>query len=189
MLVITGKLCIKNTDLIACAESPPEMIARASSKMQHMALHWHSGSRVTGSALGPPKCCWGPTAFCWGPDGQWRCCANITIDAQAPDSNGVPATIEHLAPPTPVKVVGAWQAIDGNMGEQVAALKEKASSLGEMIRKGHLPQHRNLARQLLWAVIWPSLQRCLPVTTISLEESDEITNGLHKLFLPLSGTN
>lgn len=157
--------------------------------MQQMVLCWCSGLRVAGGALGLPKCCWGLIAFCWDAGSQWQCRLDIYHNLQIPDENGALAAVARLDPstPTPVEAMGAWQSVNGVMAEQVKALKEKVTNLGEMIKKGRLP--RSLVWQPFCAMIWPSLRRCLPATTLAPNESDKITKGLYKHFLPSSGTN
>jgi len=180
-------LYVDDTDLVTCAENDSISIQQVTYRMQQMLLCWHGVLRITGGTLGPPKCSWGPISFGWDDSGQWHYRTDVSFDMQIPDSNGVLTTISQLTPSSPVEVVGVWQTIDGDMSHQVQVLQEKATNLGEMIRKGYLP--RNLVWQSFRTMIWPSLRYCLPATTLTQEESDDITNGLYKFLLPSSGTN
>jgi hypothetical protein len=62
-------------------------------------------------------------------------------------------------------MVGAMQALDGNMTAQLETLQKKADQWGEQIRDGWIP--RNLARKALDMMIWPSLRYPLPASNLT----------------------
>jgi hypothetical protein len=84
-------------------------------------------------------------------------------------------------------VVGVVQAADGNMADQVAALKAIADDMGDQVNQGYLP--KRLIWQTLHSMVWPSIQYPLLLMTISDEESEEITKKLYSQLIPSSGAN
>ena len=185
--VIIGFIYVDDMDLAQVARHRHESIDIVIERMQQMILCWEAGLALTGGSLGPAKCSWGPIAFCWDREGQWHYRTDIQTEIFISDDNGESTPIARLAPSEAIEVVGVWQAIDGNMKQQVAVMKKKATDLGEMIQKGYLP--RNLVWQSFRTMIWPSLRYPLAATTITEEESTEITASLYKHFLPSAGTN
>jgi hypothetical protein len=79
------------------------------------------------------------------------------------------------------------QAVDGNMTAQVQKLKEDADDVGDRIKKGYLPCR--LVWQTLRTMVWPSISYPLSSTTITEEESYEITKSLYFQILPSGGAN
>jgi hypothetical protein len=73
------------------------------------------------------------------------------------------------------------------MIEQVRILKEDVDDVGDQINKGYLP--RWLVWQTLRTMVWPSISYPLSSTTISEEESYEITKSLSFQILPSGGAN
>jgi hypothetical protein len=69
------------------------------------------------------------------------------------------------------------------MTDQVAVLKAIADDVGDRVNQGYLP--KRLTWQTLRSMVCPSIQYPLPSTSISDEESEEITKKLYaNLFLP-----
>jgi hypothetical protein len=86
-----------------------------------------------------------------------------------------------------VKVVGVYQAMDGNMMAQIAALTEKANEWSIKLAVGWLPRH--LAHHGFYSMMWASLKYLLPVCTIMEKQGMTITKELYKALLPKMGTN
>jgi hypothetical protein len=111
--------------------------------------------------------------FYWDEDGQWHYRNNIDVAITIPNSEGTMQAIEMLGPSNATTVVGVAQVVDGNMMMQVQKLKEDANDVGNRIKKGYLPCR--LIWQTLRTMVWPSISYPLSSTTITEEESYEIT--------------
>jgi hypothetical protein len=109
-------------------------------RMQAMTSHWQGCLLVTGEDLNPDKSSWTPLVFIGMPMGNgiiiWMFLCPICI----PNSLGVLHALEHLAPLASTTIVGVVHAIDGNMLDQVAALKAFADDMGNCIHNGYLPK-------------------------------------------------
>ena len=184
---IVGILYVDDTDLLAIASYPSESAEQVSIRMQDMVNHWRGCLRVTGGNLNPDKCNGTMIGFYWDEDGQWHYRNDIEATITIPDSEGTMQAIEMLGPSNATTVVGVAQAVDGNMTAQVQKLKEDADDVGDRIKKGYLP--RRLIWQTLRTMVWPSISYPLSSTTITEEESYEITKSLYFQILPSGGAN
>jgi hypothetical protein len=121
--------------------------------------------------------------------GKWRYSTieEMPGSIEVPNLQGTFQTITRLSASEAVKVVGIHQAIDGNMNEQVQALKLKADLWGTKLKSGYLP--RNLAHQGSTSMIWSSLRYPLPACTLTASQGDLITRELYKNLLPKLGAN
>jgi hypothetical protein len=173
--------------LFAIAEHATENAEQVAARMQNMVAHWRGCLRVTGGNLNPDKCNWTLIGFYWDDDGQWHYRTNFASSVYIPDDTGEMQSIERLSPSQATTAVGVIQAADGNMTEQVLALKEAADDVGTRINKGYLP--RNLVWQTLRTMVWSSIRFPLASTTISEEESEDITKILYSQLLPSGGAN
>jgi hypothetical protein len=101
-----------------------------------MTSHWRGCLLVTGRDLNPDKCSW-IIGFYWDADGQWHYCLDISVSIRTPNSSGELQALKRLAPLVSTTVVGVVQAADGNMLDQVKALKATADDMGNHIHKGY----------------------------------------------------
>jgi hypothetical protein len=85
-----------------------------------------------------------------------------------PNSSGNLQALKCLSLLALIIVVGVVQAADGNMVDQVAALKAIADNVGDRVNKGYLP--KRLIWQTLPSMVWPSIQYPLLSMTILDEE-------------------
>jgi hypothetical protein len=115
--------------------------------MQAMTSHWQGCLFVTRGDLNPDKCSWTPIDFYWDADGQWHYHLGICVSICIPNSLGVLQALECLAPSASITIVGVVQAADGNMLDQMAALKAIADDMGNRIHNGYLPKH------LIWQTL------------------------------------
>jgi hypothetical protein len=83
--------------------------------------------------LNPDKCSWTPIGFYWYANGQWHYHLDIFVSTCIPNSSSVLQALECLAPVVLITIVGVVQAADGNMLDQVAALKAIAHNMGNRI--------------------------------------------------------
>lgn len=184
---IIGILYVDDTDLLAIAAYSAESAEQVARRMQDMVDHWRGCLRVTGGNLNPEKCNCTLIGFYWDEDGQWHYRTDINATITIPDETGSRQPIELLGPSEATTVVGVIQAVDGNMLEQVQKLKDDADDIGDRINKGYLP------KRLVWATIrtmvWPSISYPLSSTTVTDDESYEITKSLYYQMLPSGGTN
>jgi hypothetical protein len=183
-----GFLFVDNTDLIAFSEAADADTAFIIARLQTAAIIWHGGLRASSGALKPEKCSWSLADFKWV-RGQWR---YSTIDEtpgsiEVPDLQGTFQTITRLGASEAVKVVGVHQAMDGNMTEQITALKTKADQWGAKLKSGWLP--RRLVHQGSASMIWSSLRYPLPACTLTASQGELITKELYKNLLPKLGAN
>jgi hypothetical protein len=184
---IIGILYVDDTDLFAFAEFSLETAERVARQMQAMTSHWRGCLLVTGGDLNPEKCCWTPIGFRRDDDGQWHYRTNVTMSIRIPNSSGHLQALNRLSPSASTTVVGVVQAADGNMADQVAVLKAIADDVGDRVNQGYLP--KRLIWQTLRSMVWPSIQYPLPLTSISDEESEEITKKLYAQLIPSGGAN
>ena len=187
VFVFAGFLFVDDTDLITVAIDKTETPAQVIARMQDAVNTWHGGLHTTGGALKPIKCSWGLVAFYWD-NGQWRYVTKATLpgDLTIPSvTGGAPTTITRHDPSDAIKVVGVIQALDGSMDAQIADLKSRADTWGTQISEGWVP--RNLARQALSTMIWPSLKYPLPACTLTESEGDLIVRQLYRRILPSIG--
>jgi hypothetical protein len=128
-VVFAGFLFVNDTDLIAFSDAADVDAAQIAAHLQMAVLIWHGGLRTSSRALKPEKCSWSLTNFKWV-QGKWRYStineAPGTIDI--PDLQGALQMIPRLGASEAVKVVGVPRAMDGNMQEQINALKTKVIS-------------------------------------------------------------
>ncbi len=184
---IIGILYIDDTDLFAFAVFSLETAERVARQMQAMTSHWRGCLLVTGGDLNPEKCCWTPIGFRLDDDGQWHYRTDVAMSIRIPNSSGHLQALKQLSPSASTTVVGMVQAADGNMVDQVAALKAIADAMGDQVNQGYLP--KRLIWQTLHSMVWPSIQYPLLLMTISDEESEEITKKLYSQLIPSSGAN
>jgi hypothetical protein len=189
-VALAGFLLVNDTDLIAFPDSTDETLEIMLERMQHAISAWHGGLHAsTGGALKPEKCSWSLAAFVWS-NGKWR---YTTVDDQpgeilVPDLDGTVRPITRIEPSEAVKVVGVYQAMDGNMTAQVAALTETANEWSIKLAAGWLPRH--LAHHGFYSpMMWASLKYLLPACTITEKQGITITKELYKALLPKMGTN
>jgi hypothetical protein len=187
VLCIIGILYVDDTDLFAFAEYTTESVERVAGRVQNMTTPWRGCLRVTGVNLNPEKCNWMPIGFYWDENGKWHYQTQVASSLFIPDNNGVTQVLEKLSPSQATLVVGVVQAVDGNMDEQVKALKANANNIGTCINKGYLPG--SLVWQSLCSQVWPSLRYPLAAMMIIEEESEEITKHLYSQLLPSGGAN
>jgi hypothetical protein len=152
-----------------------------------MPSHWRGCLLVTGGDLNPDKCSWTPIGFYWDADGQWHYRLDICVSIRIPNSSGVLQAFECLAPSASTTIVGVVQAVDGNMLDQVAALKAIADDVGNHIHNGYLP--KRLIWQTLLSMVWPTIRYLLPAMMILEEESEMITKKLYAQVIPSGSTN
>jgi hypothetical protein len=184
---IIGILYINDTDLFAFAVFSSETAKWVARQMQAMTSHWRGFLLVTGGDLNPEKCCWTPIGFCWDDDGQWHYHNDVATSIRIPNSSGHLQALKPLSPLASTTVVGIVQAADGNMADQVAVLKAIADDMGDWVNQGYPP--KSLIWQTLCSMVWPSIQYPLPSTSISDEDSEEITKKLYAQLIPSSGAN
>jgi hypothetical protein len=140
-----------------------------------------------GGNLNPDKCNGTMIGFYWDEDRQWHYRNDIEATITIPDSEGTMQAIEMLGPSNATMVVGVAQVVDSNMTAQVQKLKEDADDVGNRIKKEYLP--RRLVWQTLRTMVWPSISYPLSSTTITEEESYEITKSLYFQILQSGGAN
>jgi hypothetical protein len=186
-LCINGILYINDTDLFAIAAFSSESAEWVACQMQAMTSHWRGCLLVTGGDLNPDKCSWTPIGFCWDDEGQWHYRNDIAMSIRIPNSSGHLQALERLSPLASMTVVCVVQAADGNMADQVAALKAIAYDLGDRVNQEYLP--KRLIWQTLCSMVWPSVQYPLPSITILDEESEEITKKLYAKLIPSGRAN
>jgi hypothetical protein len=134
---IIGILYVDDTDLFAIVVYPSESMEWVAHHMQAMTSHWRDCLLVTGRDLNPDKCSWTPIGLYWDTDGQWHYCLDISVSIRIPNSSGELQALKHLAPLVSTTVVGVVQAADGNMLDQLEALKAIANDVGNHIHKGY----------------------------------------------------
>jgi hypothetical protein len=186
LFITAGFLFVDDTDLFAIASSPTESSSDVNARMQQAVNAWHGGLHATGGALVPEKCSWCLVDFGWD-RGSWyyRTSATLAGSLTIPVPSGAPVPITRHEPSDAIRVVGVIQALDGNMTQQIAVLKAKATTWGEQIRDGWVP--RNLARKAIDSMIWPSLRYPLTACTLTEAQGAEITQTLYKYALPSLG--
>jgi hypothetical protein len=187
-VALAGFLFVNDTDLIAFLDSTDETLEIMLECMQHAVSAWHGGLHATGGALKPEKCSWSLAAFVWS-NGKWQ---YTTVEDHlgeilVPDLSGTVQPIMRIEPSEAVKVVGIYQAMDGNMRAQVAALTEKANEWSVKLAAGWIPRH--LAHYGFYSTMWVSLKYPLPACTIVAKQGVAITKELYKALLPKMGTN
>ena len=92
-----------------------------------------------------------------------------------------------LEPSEATKVVGVFQALDGNMQAQVDALRTKADAWSLKLHSSWLPSH--LVHHSLTTSIWASLCYPLLACTITEKQGSLITKQLYTNLLPKMGAN
>ena len=182
-LALIGFLFVDDTDLLELAENaqiyPHEIIARTQEKV----TTWQGGLRASGGALMPRKCMWGLIAFKWS-NGKWSY-DHPPGEIMVTDLNGNPKAIKRYDAHTAIKIVGVYQALDGNMDRQLQELLAKAKDWGGKIRQGCIP--RNLAYRGVHSMLWASIKYPLPATTFTDAQGKLITSRLFTQVLPKMG--
>ena len=107
--------------------------------------------------------------------------ATLTVKGQ----NGEVIEVKRLEAWESCKIVGVYQAANGNMSAQMEVISEKIDDMGNKIRDNWVP--RRLAWQGLRSMMWPSFAYPLPACTFSESKADRLTTDLYKLILPTMG--
>jgi hypothetical protein len=134
---------VDSMDLFAIAVYSLESAEWVARCMQAMTSHWRGCLLVTGGELNPDKCSWTPIGFYWDTD-AWAMALLLDIFVSIciiPNSLCVLQALKWLALLASTTIVGVVQAVDGNMLDQVAALKAIADDVGNCIHNGYLPKH------------------------------------------------
>jgi hypothetical protein len=139
-VAFAGFLFVDDTDLIALSVSKEDMAEQVVARLKEAVRVWHGGLRATGDALKPEKCSWSLVDFQWV-QGKWKYAPieDVPGAITVPDLQGNLHAITRLDSSEAVKVVGVYQALDGNTRAQASALKAKADAFGAKLKASWLP--------------------------------------------------
>ena len=184
------KLCgfafVDNSDIIATSNTvnDPESTLQ---QMQHTLDCWESVAKTTGGAIKAEKSWSYLVYFTWN-KGIWSYGKDSSAeDLTTLDHLNSRTSLTNLPPNKAKKMLGVWLCPDGNQIEQKKYLTNKTTQLAEYMRVGHIQRHE--AWIALTMIAQKSVEYCLPVTSFSKRDIEEIMSPLYKIFLPKSGLN
>ena len=188
IIVLAGLIFIDDTDLASVAPDADTIPEQVVNTIQDTILTWQGLLRATGGALVPEKCSWWLLGFWWD-NGQWKYHTKGTLPAEVRlvNEEGDLEAIKRLEPSEATKVVGLFQAMDGNMTAQFEDLEQRATKWGKAIKKHKVPDR--IAWQGLSTVIWPSLKFPLAATNLQEWQGEDIVSTLYRTVLPSLGAN
>ena len=177
------KFYIDDMNLLMMVESHQESLHHLVQCTQQSVTAWQGSLHATGSALKPGKCMWSLVSYAWV-NGKWHYHKH-PADLQVNDLDGTPIMIACYDSSTAIKIVGIYQAMDGNMKVQLQHLKDKSRDWGTKIKEGWVPQ--KLANQGLHSMLLASLKYPLPATTFTESQGAKLSDSLFYQLLPKLG--
>lgn len=185
---LVGMLFVDDTDLTKLARDPHSPYHEVVRDISAAANCWRGGLFASGGDLKPSKTSWALATYHFTTSGKFGYSSIGTAPAELRigDENNGGFLVKRMEPDQAVKAVGLYQALDGNMQQQIADLKSRADKWGDAIHAGWLP--RRLAWKALNSHIWPSLKYPLPATTFTKKEGESILRHYYQSALPAMGT-
>ena len=135
---------------------------------------WEGIQACCGASLNPSKSYWYLLDFKWDKT-EWVYREEDELPGKlyVSDSNGEPTALSRNEASQAKKSLGVYMAPAGNMDHQVEYLKEKASKFAKDVKsKG--PTTRNDIWKAYTLTIRPTMYYCMPATTISEQDWDDI---------------
>ena len=182
---IVGFAYVDDSDLIAYSQQHD--IASTVKQMQKIINAWECAAKVTGGAIAPLKCWWYLVAFEWDDNNNWHYSKTTNYLLTAKDANDTVQPLPLLQPDEAQEMLGVFISPSGENKAQVNSLMKKAKEYSDKVRT--CPTFRHEAWIGLTNVAMKSLDYCLPATTLTKAECDNITWQLLKAFLTKSGIN
>jgi len=184
---LLGLLYVDDCDLFAIDDDGlhPRRVVQ---KLQRNIDLWQGGLAATGGALASKKSSWCLLAM--RPQGtSWTFHTTQSLPATltAKDTSLQPLPIRQLNPHEGIAVVGVVQTLSGSQTPALTALRSKANTWEQALRRGFIP--RSLAWMALRRVIWPSIRYPLAVTSFSMSQALSTTSKLYHTLLPCLGVN
>ena len=157
-------------------------------KMQKIVDAWEKAAKITGGAIAPQKCWWYLVTYEWDKHCNWKY-GRVTnkYSIKAKDADEKIHTIQLLESDEAQEMLGVHLAPDGNNKKQFEEMMKKATEYSERMRTGYV--HRHEAWLGLTSMATKSLEYCLPATTLSESQCNQIMWKLIQSFLPKSGIN
>ena len=169
VLSILGFAFIDDTDLVHSANNPITPAEDLILEGQRMVSMWEGLLSATGGDLCADKCYWYMLDFKYQAN-KWR----YKLTKEMPGELYVQGNyrIKRLDPWDAEENLGVHLTMDGNWKAQIEALKEKAEIFGSRIKRGEI------AIKDAWytfsKAFMPSLDYCMPATSISLKDWERI---------------
>ena len=175
-----------DSDIIATSNNTNDP-AQTLQRMQKILDRWEGAAKATGGAIKAEKSWTYLVYFDWN-KGLWSYGDDSSLSSlKTLDYENKSVEIQRLPPTKAMKMLGVWLAPDGNHKAQYEYLLEKAQQLSEYIRTGHVNRHEAWVSLNLMAT--KTIEYCLPATTFSEEELNNIMKPLFKQFLLRAGLN
>ncbi len=185
-LEICGFAFVDDSDIISTSNSinDPNYTLQ---KMQNVLEGWEGAAKATGGAIKAEKS-WAYLVYFTWDKGLWSYGNTSNLkELTTLDHANKEVNIKRLDTSQAKKMLGVWLAPDGNNIAQIDYLKKRAEELSEFIRTGHV--NRREAWVSLNVMAMKTIEYCLPATSFSEKELNEIMKPLLKQFLPKTGLN
>jgi hypothetical protein len=183
-LEFVGYAFVDDTDLVVSAEGADRHgVVR---DIQQALTAWEGGISATGGALVPEKSHWYLVDFQWqNGKATYKSIQECPADIRVKDTSGQVHVLRRLEPGQAERTLGVRVAPDGNMKEQYLFLLHTAQTWSNKLCSGFLS--RGLVSQALLTTVMKTLMYCLPATTFSQHQCNEIMKPLLQLVLPRLG--
>ena len=187
-MMLVGFAYVDDSDLFTY--STTHDVQETVKKMQQIVDAWEKTAKITGGAIAPVKCWWYLINFEWDDNGNWKYGSNVQ-DCEtvltACDADNNRQSIQKLHVSEAQEMLGVYIAPDGNNDVQYEHLIARTKQLGDKMRTTYCYNHE--AWIGLTTIAMKSIEYCLPATTLSKVQCDNIMWQLIKEFLPRAGIN
>ena len=149
--------------------------------------YWVGFLQATGGAINPDKSYWYLLDYKWtGSRWAYRTMEDMEGQLQAPNPDGQILTLTRLEAHQSSRQLGVYTAPDGNMVDQIAHLKAKATDFAKNLKANGL-----LSRNEVWLntthTIRKTMEYPMPAITVPRQDWDDIAKVIHTTALPRAG--
>ena len=174
VLEIFGVAYVDDADLLAASDGRNDPVHTLAT-MRDTINCWEGVANTTGGVIKAEKSWWYLIHYEWDNQGNWSCgdreglvCKELT----AKTSQGRDKVLKYLKPDEGIKMLGVYLTPTGSNKLQLEKLKEKATTIAEHARAGHLQRHE--AWIALTTMVMKSLEYPLPTLTLAESECTKI---------------
>jgi hypothetical protein len=170
-LDFVGYAFVDDVDLVSSAQNCDSTYAFQN--IQKALNIWEGGITASGGAIVPEKSHWYLVDFAWK-NGQasYRSIQDSPASIWVKDCHGRQQCLHWLESHQAERTLGVRLAPDGNMQAQYQALINTATEWSVKLSAGHLS--RSLVQQALLTTVMKTLTYCLPATTFTSKQCDNI---------------
>ena len=145
---------------------------------------WEGGMKATGGAIRPDKSFAYPISFVFKPSGEYyfEKVDDMEHTLSVKDHEDVRKDLKLIDAHVGMETLGMFLAPDGNMKDEIKALKKKVSTWCSQIRSGNIPPQD--AFQSISTRIMKTLEYPLCATTFTRSECNNLVKPIHDAAFP-----